>query len=204
MEVFRLKRRLELATRGHKLLKDKLEALVRELRPLIPEYNRLVREVEQKIGRALRRFALAEAASQAGAVETAVRQNVQPVDVAYDREWYMGVFLPRFGRAALPSRYTYSFVETAADLDVTIDEMKELPPLLMELARLEHSLFVIATELERTRRRTNALEYVVIPEVKDSRKEVEQKIGELERSDVSRLMKVKEMLEEAERVRLGK
>ena len=154
MELFRLKRRLELATRGHKLLKDKVEALVRELRPLIPEYNKLVREVEQKIGRALRRFALAEAASQAGAVETAVKQNVQPVDVAYDREWYMGVFLPKFGKATLPERYTYSFVETAADLDVTIEEMKELPALLMELARLEHSLFVIAIELERTRRRT--------------------------------------------------
>jgi len=77
-------------------------------------------------------------------------------------------------------------------------------PDALELARLEHSLFVIAKELERTRRRTNALEYVVIPEMQASRKEVEQKIGELERSDVSRLMKVKEMLEEAERVRLGK
>ena len=204
MELFRLKRRLELATRGHKLLKDKVEALVRELMPLIPEYNALVKKVEETIGRALRRFALAEAASQTGAVETAVKQNVQPVDITYDREWYMGVFLPKFGAVTLPTRYSYSYVETAAEFDETVASMKELPALLMELARLEHSLFVIAKELERTRRRTNALEYVVIPEMQESRKEVEQKIGELERSDVSRLMKVKEMLEAAEKARLAK
>ena len=204
MELFRLKRRLELATRGHKLLKDKVEALVRELMPLIPKYDALVRRIEAAVRSALTRFALADAASQSGAVETAVRQNVQPVDVAYDREWYMGVYLPKFGKVTLPERYSYSFVETAAELDETVESMKELPALLMELARLEHSLFVICAELERTRRRTNALEYVVIPELRDTRKEVEQKIGELERSDISRLMKVKEMLEAAEKLRLGK
>ena len=203
-ELFRLKRRLELATRGHKLLKDKVEALVREMMPLIPKYNELVEEVEKKIARALRRFALADAASQKGAVETAVRQNVQPVDVSFEREWYMGVYLPKFGEVTLPEAYTYSFVETAAELDETVESMKELPALLLELARLEQSLFTIAVELERTRRRTNALEYVLIPELQESRKEVEQKIGELERSDISRLMKVKEMLEEAEKIRLGR
>jgi len=203
-ELFRLKRRLELATRGHKLLKDKLEALVRELLPLIPEYNRLVKEVAEKLARALGRFALADAASQKGAVEAAVRQNVRPVDVPYEREWYMGVYLPKFGEVTLPAEYAYSFVETAAELDETVESMKELPVLLLELARLEQSLFTISVELERTRRRTNALEYVVVPELQASRKEVEQKIGELERSDISRLMKVKEMLEETETARRAK
>ncbi|HUW58569.1 MAG TPA: V-type ATP synthase subunit D, partial [Planctomycetota bacterium] len=126
-ELFRLKRRLELATRGHKLLKDKLEALVRELLPLIPEYNRLVKEVAEKLARALGRFALADAASQKGAVEAAVRQNVRPVDVPYEREWYMGVYLPKFGEVTLPAEYAYSFVETAAELDETVESMKELP-----------------------------------------------------------------------------
>lgn len=197
-----MKRRLELASRGHKLLKDKVEALVRELMPLIPKYNELVTEVEAKLAGALRRFALAEAASQAGAVETAVRQNVQPVNIDYEREWYMGVYLPKFGEPELPTKYTYSFVETAAELDETVESMKELPALLLELARIEQSLFTIAVELERSRRRTNALEYVVIPELQESRKEVEQKIGELERSDVSRLMKIKEMLETVQAARM--
>jgi V/A-type H+-transporting ATPase subunit D len=198
MELFRLKRRLELATRGHKLLKDKVEALVRELMPLIPEYGALVRKVEDHLGGALRRFALADAASQAGAVETAVEENVQPVDIRYEREWYMGVYLPKFGEVTPPRDYAYSYVETAAEFDETVESMKDLPALLLELARLEQSLFTISKELERTRRRTNALEYVVIPELESSRKEVEQKIGEMERSTASRLMKVKEMLEEAE------
>jgi len=197
MELFRLKRRLELATRGHKLLKDKLEALVREMMPLIPRYKELAARIEERLGLALRRFALAQAASQGGAVETAVVQNVRPVDVDYTREWYMGVYLPKFGEVRLPAKYSYSFVETAAELDETIESMKELPGLLLELARLEQSLFIIARELERARRRTNALEYVLIPELRESRKEVEQKLGELERSDISRLMKVKEMLEAA-------
>ena len=201
MELFRLKRRLELATRGHKLLKDKVEALIRELLPLIDEYKMLSDEVERKLGAALRQFAMAQAASQEGAVETAIRQNVQPVDVPFERAWYMGVYLPKFGEFKLPSEYRYSFVETAAELDEVIESMKELPALLLKLARVENSLFTIAHELERTRRRTNALEYVVIPELQESRKEVEQKIGELERSDISRLMKVKEMLEEAEAAR---
>jgi V/A-type H+-transporting ATPase subunit D len=197
MELFRLKRRLELATRGHKLLKDKLEALVREMMPLIPRYRDLADRVEERLGQALRRFALAQAASQADAVETAVAQNVQPVDVDYTREWILGVYLPKFGEVRSSVKYSYSFVETAAELDETIESMKELPGLLLELARVEQSLFTIARELERARRRTNALEYVVIPELKGSRKEVEQKIGELERSDISRLMKVREMLEAA-------
>lgn len=201
MELFRLKRRLELATRGHRLLKDKVEALIRELMPLVPKYNALVAQVEEKFGLALRHFALAEAASQAGAVEAAVRQNAHPADVEYRREWYMGVYLPAFGEPRLPTRYVYSLVETAAEFDETLESMKELPVLLLELARVEHSLFTITLELERTRRRTNALEYVLIPELQESRKEVEQKIGELERSDISRLMKVKEMLTEAEEVR---
>jgi V/A-type H+-transporting ATPase subunit D len=195
MELFRLKRRLELATRGHKLLKDKLEALVRQLMPLIPRYDELSAEVEKRLGGALRRFALADATSQAGAVETAVRQNVRPAEVEYSREWHMGVHLPKFGEPKPPEEYYYSFVETAAEFDETLESMKDLPALLLELARLEQSLFIIARELERTRRRTNALEYVLIPELRESRKEVEQKIGELERSDISRLMKVKEMLE---------
>ena len=199
MELFRLKKRLDLARRGHKLLKDKVEALVRELLPLVPKYRALLEEVERKVGSALRQFALADAASLAGAVEQAVKQNVQPMDVTCGRTWYMGVYLPKFGEPVLPTRYAYSFVETAAELDETVESMKELPALLLELARVEQTLFVLARELERTRRRTNALEYVLIPELIASRKEVEQKIGELERGDISRLMKVKEMLTEAER-----
>ena len=202
MELFRLKRRLELATRGHKLLKDKLEALVRELMPLIPTYRKLLAEVESKLGRALRRFALAAAASPAGAAESAVAQNVQPIQLDYDRAWYMGVLLPKFGAPSLPARYIYSFVETAAELDEAVDSMKELPALLLELARVEHSLVAIARELERTRRRANALEYVLIPELAGARKEIEQKIRELERSDISRLMKVKEMLDAAQHARM--
>ncbi len=202
MELFRLKRRLELATRGHKLLKDKLEALVRELMPLIPKYRELLAQVEAKLAGALRRFALAAAASSEGAVESAVAQNVQPVEIDYERAWHMGVTLPKFGAPKLPTRYAYSFIETAADLDETIESMQELPALLLELARIEHSLYTIARELERTRRRANALEYVVIPELADTRKEIEQKIRELERSDISRLMKVKEMLDAAHHARM--
>ena len=185
MELFRMKRRLELATRGHKLLKDKLEALVRELMPLIPKYKKLLADVEASLGGALRRFALSAAASPSGAVETAVAQNVQPIDLSYERAWYMGVLLPKFGEPKLPTRYAYSFVETAAELDATVESMQPLPALLLDLARVEHSLYTIARELERTRRRANALEYVVIPELRETRKEIESKIRELERSDIS-------------------
>ena len=194
-ELFRLRRRLEIALRGHKLLKDKLEALIKEITPLLPRYRSLVEEVERRFPAVVGRFAMADAASPAGAVDAAVSQNVAPADLTFRERWFMGATIPEAEPPAQFGAFSYSLVRTAPELDAAVRDMRELLPALVELAVLEQTLLRIAVELERTRRRTNALEHVLIPELASARKDIEFKLSELERSDTTRLMKIKEMLE---------
>ena len=194
MELLRIRKRLALAVRGHKLLKDKLEALIKEITPLLPRYRSLVEEVERRFPAVVGRFAMADAASPAGAVDAAVSQNVAPADLTFRERWFMGATIPEAEPPAQFGAFSYSLVRTAPELDAAVRDMRELLPALVELAVLEQTLLRIAVELERTRRRTNALEHVLIPELQEARKDIEQKISETERSTISRLMKIKDMI----------
>lgn len=196
-ELFRLRRRLALATRGHKLLKDKLEALVKEVAPLVNRYAEQTRRIEDEVLRLLTRFALASASSGGQAIQRAVFQN-EPVPLTREKKWYMGVRLPKLTIPEKRGRLSYSYVQTGPELDEAILEGYDFLPLLLELAEVQQALFLLSRELERTRRRSNALEHVLIPELAENRKSVEQKLAEMERSDISRLMKIKEMITEAE------
>jgi V/A-type H+-transporting ATPase subunit D len=106
----------------------------------------------------------------------------------------MGVGVPTFAPPTQPEAYRYSLTQTPPELDMAFEELRKLPDTLFELAEIEKALLLLAHELERTRRRTNALEYVLVPELQADRKDIEQKIGEQERSNISRLMKIKDML----------
>jgi len=197
MELFRLRKRLVLAQRGHKLLKDKLEGLVREVTDLLGEYGALRRRLDQAFPRLLARFTLATAVAPQDAVAEAVRQNAAPIELEIERARIMGVPVPQFRvpqSAIRDRRFRYSLTQTPPELDIAFEELRKLPKLLFEVARVEKALLLLATELERTRRRTNALEYVLIPELQENRRDIEQKISERERSDISRLMKIKEMI----------
>jgi len=194
-ELFRLRARLDLAVRGHKLLKDKLEALVKEVLKVVAHYAKLVKQVESELPRVVTQFALASASSPGDAVKGAVFAEATPADVTYERTWYMGVRLPKITPPEEPPAFTYSYVQTGPDLDAAVRAGRDFLPILVELAQTQESLRLLADELERTRRRTNALEYVMIPELTEAKKSVQQKLAELERSDTSRLMKIKEMLE---------
>ncbi len=194
MQLFRLRKRLVLAQRGHKLLKDKLEGLVQEVTELLARYKKLRTRLDQDFPKLLARFTLASAVAPSGAVSEAVRQNasVMPIEVA-DRR-VMGVGVPTFAPPTQPEAYRYSLTQTPPELDMAFEELRKLPDTLFELAEIEKALLLLAHELERTRRRTNALEYVLVPELQADRKDIEQKIGEQERSNISRLMKIKDML----------
>ena len=194
-ELFRLRARLDLAVRGHKLLKDKLEALVKEVLQMVSRYVKLIKQVETGLPRVVTQFALASASSPGDAVKGAIFAEARPVDVTYERTWYLGVRLPGITPPEEPPTFTYSYVQTGPELDAAVRSGREFLPVLIELAQTQESLRLLADELGRTRRRTNALEYVMIPELTEERKSVQQKLAELERSDTSRLMKIKEMLE---------
>jgi len=194
MELFRLRKRLVLAQRGHKLLKDKLEGLVRELQDTMGRYKELRQRFDEEFPRVLARFTLAKAVSPEGAVAEAVQQNASTAELEVGSRPVMGVSVPVFKPPPPPERFRYSLTQTPPELDVAFAELRKLPDLLFELAQTERTLCLLAHELERTRRRTNALEYVVVPELQESRADIEQKINEAERSNTSRLMKIKDML----------
>ncbi len=194
-ELFRLRRRLDLAVRGHKLLKDKLEALVKEVLRLVTRYAELVKQVEGELPRVVTQFALAGASSPGEAVKGAVFAEAAPIEVDAAEQWYMGIRLPRLTPPKKAPMLTYSYVQTGPELDEAVRAGRAFLGVLIDLAETQESLRLMASELERTRRRANALEHVMIPELTEQKKSVQQKLSELERSDVSRLMKIKEILE---------
>ncbi len=194
MQLFRLRKRLVLAQRGHKLLKDKLEGLVQELTEVLARYKRLRIRFDQEFPRLLARFTLADAVAPRGSVAEAVRQNASVAPLEIEERRVMGVAVPIFTPPPQPDAYRYSLTQTPPELDVAFEELRKLPTTLFELAEVEKTLLLLAHELGRTRRRTNALEHVLIPELQEQRKDIEQKIGEQERSNISRLMKIKDML----------
>lgn len=198
MELFRLRKRLVLAQRGHKLLKDKLEGIVREVNEQLERYRPLRERFDAQFPRVLARFTLATAVAPQGAVAEAVGQNAKPAPLGVETRRVMGVPVPAYTPPPLPESYRYSLTQTPPELDSAFEELRKVPATLFELAEVERALMSLARELESARRRTNALEYVLIPELQEQRRDIEQKISEQERGNISRLMKIKSMIMENE------
>lgn len=198
MALLALRKRLELARRGHKLLKDKLEALVRELTDILAPYLELRRRVDEEL---LAIFSLATVgglASSSRDLLEALKQTTGGMEVEASSRRLMGVELLELAPRGEPGALAYSFLDVAPAVDVAVERLGQLIPDLIELAQTEDSIRRLAWEIQKTRRRTNALEYVVIPELDSVRKSITEKLAELERSNITRLMRVKAMIEERE------
>lgn len=198
MALLALRKRLELARRGHKLLKDKLEALVRELTNILAPYLELRRRVDEEL---LAIFSLATVgglASSSRDLLEALKQTTGGTEVEASSRRLMGVELLELAPRGEPGALAYSFLDVAPAVDVAVERLGQLIPNLIELAQTEDSIRRLAWEIQKTRRRTNALEYVVIPELDSVRKSITEKLAELERSNITRLMRVKAMIEERE------
>ncbi len=196
MALLALRKRLELARRGHKLLKDKLEALVRELTDILAPYLELRRRVDEEL---LAIFSLATVgglASSSRDLLEALKQTSGGMEVEASSRRLMGVELLELTPRGEPGALAYSFLDVAPAVDVAVERLGQLIPDLIELAQTEDSIRRLAWEIQKTRRRTNALEYVVIPELDSVRKSITEKLAELERSNITRLMRVKAMIEE--------
>jgi V/A-type H+/Na+-transporting ATPase subunit D len=194
MELMRTRKRLDLAVRGHKLLKDKLEGLIKELTERLPEYKELRLKVDEMWPKVFQRFALADADASASATETAIMQARPRVEITSEIERIMGVVVTKADATVLPGTSTYSLVQTSPHLDGAINELKDFLPALIKLAGLEQAVRALSEEIQKTRRRANALEHVLIPDLQATKKIISSSIEEMARSDVSRLMKVKQML----------
>jgi V/A-type H+-transporting ATPase subunit D len=198
MELTRLKKKLATATRGHKLLKDKRDELMRQFLDLVRENKTLREKVEQGILAANKNFVLARSAMQDEVLNVALMAPKQEVYLEAGKRNVMSVEIPEFEyKTKTPDTndiYPYGFAFTSSDLDDAVKSLEDILPDMLRLAEIEKSCQLMAAEIEKTRRRVNALEHVMIPELKENIKYIVMKLDENERSTQVRLMKVKDMM----------
>ena len=199
MELTRLKGRLSTATRGHKLLKDKQDELMRVFINKIKENQALRKEVEKDLHEAFEEFLLASAVMSPELLEQAVAYPKENISVDIKKKNIMSVNVPimnfiRKLEGDEGSIYPYGFVQTSSELDDAISKLYSIMGKLLELAEVEKACQLMADEIEKTRRRVNALEFRTIPELEETIKYIVMKLDENERSTITRLMKVKDII----------
>ncbi|WP_322169568.1 V-type ATP synthase subunit D [Acutalibacter caecimuris] len=198
MELTRLKKKLATATRGHKLLKDKRDELMRQFLEKVRENRTLREHVEEGIAAANKNFLLARAGMQDQVLNTAMLAPKQRVSVESGVENVMSVDIPTFDfKTRSPDQndiFSYGFAFTSSDLDGAVQSLSDIFPDMLKLAETEKACQLMAVEIEKTRRRVNALEHVMIPELQANIKYISMKLDENERSTQIRLMKVKDMV----------
>ena len=195
MELTRLKKRLTTAVRGHKLLKDKLDELMKNFFDLVEENQRLRIKVEENLATALGGFAMARAIISRSVLEAAITTSRGEADLEASTTSQTGVEVPVFTLGMTPATGNgFGLTETSAEFDEAIALLANSFQSMVELAQVEKTVELMAAEIQQTRRRVNALEYVLIPQIKEQIKYISMKLDENERSNLTRLMKVKEMV----------
>ena len=196
MELANLKKRLVTAKRGHKLLKDKQDELVKKFLDMVKQNRALREEVEAELISAFKSFTMARSQMSANVVEESLMIPSAKVSINVKKENIMSVNVPKLEILQEESKnlYPYGFANTSAEMDAAIRTLATMLPKMLKLAELEKACQLMADEIEKTRRRVNALEYVLIPQIEDTIKYITMKLDENERSSRTRLMKIKEMV----------
>lgn len=200
MELTTLRKRLSTATRGHKLLKDKQDELMRRFIEKIRENKALRTEVEKELHDSFQEFLLASAVMSPEILEQAVLFPKESISVDIQKQNIMSVNIPsmKFIRKLEGdegSIYPYGFAQTSSELDDAISKLYDILPKLLALAEIEKATLLMADEIEKTRRRVNALEYRTIPDLQETIRFIRMKLDESERSAITRLMKVKDIIQ---------
>jgi V/A-type H+-transporting ATPase subunit D len=198
MMLLRLRRRLELARRGHKLLKNKQEKLMQNFFALVRETVALRRDVEKALLEINRHFVEGRAATGHQQLEDALELSTKRGELQIDTRVEMNVRIPVFGFTIPDSEFAYSLTATSPELDTAFESLIERFGDLLGLAERENALFLLSEELAKTRRRVNALEYVLIPDLEVVIRSIEDKLSENERGNQTRLMKIKDMVQQRE------
>ncbi|MGE5549006.1 MAG: V-type ATP synthase subunit D [Bacteroidota bacterium] len=200
MELTRLRRRLATARRGHKLLKDKLDEMMKRFMALVEENRKLREAVEEALTRARSAFLMARALMGEPAADLAVSVPVSRIGLEAGVRKIFNVSVPvfRLHQERLADSFPYGFAETSGELDEAISRLNESLAALVRLVEAEKAVELLAGEIERTRRRVNALEYVLIPQLEEKARFIAMKLDENERATRTRLMKIKDMVRAAE------
>lgn len=204
MELTRLKKRLQMARRGYKLLKDKRDELMKKFLELAGRNKELREKAERGMLQYHEGFIAAKAAMEPEMLEQALMFPKQPLLLAVSTSNMMSVEVPEFSITSPESgeidMHPYGFAFTTGQLDKALESLAEILPQLLELAQVEKAVQLLSCEIEKTRRRVNALEYVLIPQLNETIKYIGMKLEENERGNLTRLMKVKDMMLEQARV----
>ena len=198
MELTRLKGRLKTAQRGHKLLKDKRDELMKQFMDVVRENRALRRRVEEGLMRAHGSFTVAAALMSPEMLQQSLLYPKQSVELDMTFQNIMSVNVPlyHFKTKGQDSGdvYPYGFATTSCELDGAVDALSSVFQDMLKLAQIEKTSQLLAEEIEKTRRRVNALEYVMIPQMQESIRYISMKLDENERQNTTRLMKVKDMV----------
>ena len=197
MELTRLKGRLKTAVRGHKLLKDKRDEMMKQFLEIVRRNRALRRKVEEGLGRANGAFTVASAVMGPEMLEQALLYPKAGVEMDVSFRNVMSVNVPVYDIHTTGDSgeiYPYGFAQTSGELDAALEAMQGVFQDMLELAQVEKSMQLLAQEIEKTRRRVTALEYVVIPETQRNIRYISMKLDENERGNTTRLMKVKDMV----------
>lgn len=198
MELSKLKKKLQSAKRGHKLLKDKRDELMRQFMILIKENKQLRTEVENAISDANKYMIIAGSVMQKEILETALMLPKQEVQIDIEQKNIMSVYVPKFRTSYKSDNksdiYSYGMAFTSVELDGAVNALNKVFPKMIRLAEIEKTCQLMADEIEKTRRRVNALEHIMIPNYEETIKYITMKLSENERNTTTSLMKVKDMV----------
>lgn len=194
MEFLKLKRRLIVAKRGHKLLKNKRDALIQEFIRVAKEDKEIREELEEKLMKCYGIFSnVSSLMSKITLEETLMFPKIKSeAEISYKN--IMSVNVPKFKFKSNGNYFSYSLVDTTAEIDSALNNFYEILPLMLNLAELDKTVTLLANEIEKTRRRVNALEYVLIPDLEETIKFITMKLDEMARSNSSAIMRIKEIL----------
>ncbi len=193
MELKKLKARLSTATRGHKLLKDKSDEMIRRFTIILRDAKRLREEVETELSDVLKLFSVARSVTPSFVAETAFSMPSVAIKANCSLESVMGVDVPKVEliKEKRADGLPYAYSEITGEADYSVQKASDLLPKMVALAQTEKAVRMLAEEIERNKRRVNALEYVMIPQLEETIRYIKDKLDENERAAVVRLMKVK-------------
>ncbi len=194
MECLKLRRQLRTAERGYKLLKEKRDGLMKKFMAIIKEAEQKRDEVEKKLSEAGRDFAVSTASLMQKEIEEYFSLPSAKIEVAVKKENIMSVWIPKFDHRIEGSFKSYSDFSSPLGMGNSLEKFWQALKTMLELAEIEHSARLLSYEIEKTRRRVNALEYIIIPQMKSKIKYISSKLDEQERAEKIIRMKIKEMI----------
>jgi V/A-type H+-transporting ATPase subunit D len=194
MELLKLKKRLILARRGHRLLKDKQDELMRNFLSLIEEIKELRRTVEEGLFEAYGSFLIARSTMGREFLEEALMASQLETNLEVTYVPLLNLRVPSYELRMVGDYFSYGLFTTSMELDRALKRYRELIPKMVELAEKGKRLEMLSYEIERTRRRVNALEHILIPNILETISYISMKLEELERSNLTRLMKIKDIV----------